>query len=414
MAASLFGGLGFDAPGGGAGGGASGGGGFGGARGAGAYGRPAAAPAAPAAAAPAAAFGRPAVAAPAPAAPVVAAPAPAVAAPAPPAAPPAPAAAVDDLLGIFAPAPAAPSAAASASGGGGLDIFGGAAPAAAAPPAVDLAGAAIPAALVPAGAPAGTRREPAAANGTLASDGTVGIAYHKLYAPDALHIALFVGNVSPAGAPLANAGVMIQGAPHLQVTGLRASQTAAAPVAGALNAPSQVVLGPLAPRAIACVVVSFALAAMPPGPSFTLAGGVQYTTAAGATGAPVPFAIELPVSDLVRPAAIDTAAFGGVWTQPAMRGEAAATVSPTAIRTPADMMAAAASAWNCHPVQALPATSEGIAAGRLMAPAGTAPAYVLIHGRLPAAGAIEIRVKTVDPALTAAFLGAFGAAVRAR
>lgn len=330
---------------------------------------------------------------------------------------------MDDLLGIYpAPAPTPSPASSIASGvyggggaasaaSGGLDIFGSPVSTASASGPLDIASAPLPASIAPA-VPAGTRREPAAANVQAASDGTVAIGYHKIFAPDALHLAVFVGNTTLA--PLASATVGFQGAPHLAASSLRATQAAGAPVTGGAGAPSQISLGSLAPRSIACVVISYSLAALPPGPSHGLVGGVQYATSSGLTAPPVTFTVEVTGSDLVRPAPMDTPAFGGQWTQPAMRGEAALTVPTSVIRSSADMMAVAAAQWNCHPVQALPATNEGIAAGRIAAPPSSPPAYVLVHCRIPAPGSVEIRVKTVDPTLTAAILGSFAAAVKAR
>jgi len=331
-----------------------------------------------------------AVSAPAPAAPVArpAAPAPAP----PPALAPAPAPAADllDLFGGGAPAPA-PRAPAPAPAFGGLgdmfaapapapastsvpfDMFGGpAAPASGgfgspASPPLDLSGAAVPAALAGIVAAVGAKRDPAAGNTTLANDGTIVVAGHRVLAADALHLVYFIGNSSSAG-PAAAVTFTLGAVDRLAVV-VRASQ-AVSPPAAAGGGSQAVQLGSIAPRSFAAVIVTAQLSALPL-PTTTVSASVKYTAATGAFTAPVSFTSDVAATDLLRPAPIDTATFGGIWTQPAMRGEQVITLPPV-VRSPADFMTAIHTTCNFHPVQAI-AESES-AGGRGHAAVSRSPA----------------------------------------
>ena len=314
-------------------------------------------------------------------APVAAAPAPVAAAPRPAPAP-APAAAVDDLLGIFgAPAPApAPAAAAfggaSAGGGfgvsgggfsgGGGDMFGGlnsamgglslssssqptsAAAAPSAGPPLDVTSLPVPPALVPLISAPGARREPASgppAGVKIAEAGPLAVAAHRVLAPEALHVVLTVAHTGLTSAPLPGVNVTLNPHPFLAVAGLRSS-------VGGPAGPSTVSLGSLAPRSSGTVVATLALSALPSGgPSAPLSGSLAVPGQP-----PIPFSVDIPVTDVLRPAPMDTPSFGGLWTNPAMTSESVANVAGSSIRSPADLMARVGTAMNAHPVQMIAAS----------------------------------------------------------
>ncbi len=75
--------------------------------------------------------------------------------------------------------------------------------------------------------------------------------------------------------------------------------------------------------------------------------------------APIPFTLDLSFVDFLRPATLDTPAFGAAWTQPAMSAEAVISVpAGPSCRTPADFLARLAGPGGLamHPVQAIAAS----------------------------------------------------------
>lgn len=271
---------------------------------------------------------------------------------------------------------------------------------------------------------ASLKREPAAASGNalLADDGVLSLAAHRIVAPDALHIALFIAHTGAGSpGPASNVTLTLTGLPYVSVTAARAHPPLAGAAAPAPGNGVALPLGPIAPGAFSCVLLSAVLVSPPPAgaPGGAMRASVAYGNprAGGAPAAPLAAAVDIPNADALRPTPMDTAAFGGLWTNPSMRGEAAASVPlpPSVARAggaPLDgFMAALGPLLNLHPVQAIAATSEAIAAGRLLTPAGTPPVHVLLHTRVSAA-ALELRVKTADAGLSAALLAGITARLR--
>ncbi len=355
---------------------------------------------------------------------------------------------LDDLFAAPAPAPVA-AAPADPFGGafGGLSLGGGAAPAPAA--GLDLNTLSLPPQLAGLVAIPGAAREPAAGNTRCAGDAVLAVAFHKVFAPDALHLVLFLANTS-AGQAVPAAQIALQAPAYLRPT----------VQGGSPAGPGTVQVGPIPPRGSAAVVVSFALAAVPQ------SGSIRGTVAYQGGAAPLPFSIESDVTDCLRPAPIDTPSFGGIWTQPAMAAEAVNTVpaAATTVRTPADLMARVGPQLRMHPVQAIAASellfgggvggggdgatgdggisaptsppphsartstpssrtyappfvppfplclaaSEAIAAARVM---GLPTVFCLLHARLLPQG-LELRIKTAEANFTQAVVQAASAKLR--
>jgi Adaptin N terminal region len=295
--------------------------------------------------------------APAPA-PVAAAPAPApVAAPIRAAAPvpapaPAPSASVD-LLDLFgsapAPAPAPRPAVADIFGGGGVSIATatGAAP-------CNLVATAIPppGLLESVNANNTVPKEPATGSSILADDGSLAIGLTKFCAADSLLLVLYIASASaiPAGSVLSIAGL-----PFVSLLDARAAPALAAaptPIAGnGLN----ITLGAIAPGIPTAVLIRSVLIAPPP--AGTPCSPLRLTLSAVGRAA-MSASLYITNTDVLRPLPMDTAAFGSLWTQPAMRGEQAMTL-PVGQNTPRTLdtfMTAVASALNLHPVQAIAAS----------------------------------------------------------
>lgn len=287
-------------------------------------------------------------------------------------APPAP---TGDLLDIFGgPAPAAAASAAPAANPLG-DLFGGPAVAAVRPagPALNPAALTVPAPLFDAlgGAAAGAalKREPAAAagNAVLGDDGVLSLSAHRIIAPDALHIALFVAHTGAGSpGPATNVTLTLTGLPYVSVTAARAHPPLAGAAAPAPGNGVALPLGSIAPGAFTCVLLSAVLVSPPPAgtPGGAMRASISYGNPrmGGAPAAPLSAAVDIPNADALRPTPMDTAAFGGLWTNPAMRGEAAASVPtpPSLARlggAPLDaFMGALGPLLNLHPVQAIAAS----------------------------------------------------------
>lgn len=239
----------------------------------------------------------------------------------------------------------------------------------------------------------GAAREPAAGTSRCAGDSVLSVAFYKVFAPDALHLVLFLANTS-AGQAVPAAQIALQAPSYLRPT----------VQGGSPAGPGTVQVGPIPPRGSAAVVVSLALAAVPQ------SGSIRGTVAYQGGAAPLQFSIESDVTDCLRPAPIDTPAFGGIWTQPAMAAEAVNTVpaAATSVRTPTDLMARVGPQLRMHPVQAIAATSEAIAAARVM---GLPTVFCLLHARLLPQG-LELRIKTAEANFTQAVVQAASAKLR--
>lgn len=242
------------------------------------------------------------------------------------------------------------------------------------------------------------RREPAsgaaAAGGAGDPSGQLAVAFSRFMGPDSLAVAVWVCN--KGGAAAVPAGATVAFAPH------PALAVALHPGAA---------LGQIAPRGSAALLASFSLTGLPT-PSTTTADGVVAVSVSGTVTVPgrptpVPFTLDLPFVDFLRPAPLDTPAFGAAWTQPAMSAEAVVQVPGSSCRTPADFVARITTAASMHPVQAIAATSEVIAAGRLMSTQNLA----LLHARILPTG-LELRAKTGAPAFTQAVLATAAARLR--
>lgn len=358
---------------------------------------------------------------------------------------PAPAPA-NDLLDLFggpvaaAPKPA-PAPAAAAMGGGLGDLFGAPAPAPAPKAAagglgdlfgsmsvggsvgsgagVNVSSLTVPMQLVDAIGGGAHKKEPASgqniALGTATDGSGLAVAYHKVLAPDALHVVLFVAAASAAS----GVSLTLTGLPYVNVTSVKAFP----PLAGAASpAPGNGVtlpLGNISAGQHSCVVLSAVLTSPPP--AGQASGSMRVAVSrAGAMAPSVTGAVEVANTDVTRPVqgAMDTNAFGGLWTNPSMRGESVITIPaaavPAHLRTLEGFMAALPRDLNLTPVQAIAATSEGIAAGRLLTPAGTPPVFILLHTRVNpgGSGGLELRCKTADLGMTQAMLAGFAAKLK--
>ena len=331
-------------------------------------------------------FSRPTpVAAAASARPVAPAPAPVAAAK--------PAAAVDDLLGLFdapsssssssRPSAAAPAAASldSLFGGGG---GGGAGSSSGFGDAPLVPSPAVQAILPPGGS---YLREPSAPNAQIkvANDATISVHYHKVFAQDALLLVVFVQNNSPSIA-IGNAQIQLGSAPkHLAAT-MRGG------VGAQPNVPNALLTGPIQPRGNASFAVSFSLAGVPSS-SGAASFQLQYQLVNGQVAPPLSFEISSPVSDVLRPAQMDTPQFGAIWQQAAMSAEAVGNAPGSSIRSPEQLMGSVTSLLNLFPVQAISATNEAIAAARVM---GLPTVFCLVHATISQQG-LSVRVKTAEP-----------------
>lgn len=253
---------------------------------------------------------------------------------------------------------------------------------------VDVNTLTVPPALLSLVSVTGAVREPLNGNSkATGGDSTVTIGYHKIFAPDALHMVIFIVNNSTN--PLAGVQLNIAAPAYLAPT-----------VRGGNAIPGQpantVSVGPINARSSGCLVVSFALAAIPQ------SGSVKVTFSYPGLVTPATATIDSPITDVLRPAQMDTQAFGGVWTQPAMKAEAVATVNGTSIRTPTDLMGKVGPLLNMFPVQAIVATSEAIAAARVM---GLPTVFALLHARISPT-TLEVRIKTAEPVFTQAVAAA--------
>jgi hypothetical protein len=270
--------------------------------------------------------------------------------------------------------------------GSGGGVGGGGVPALTIPPALLAA--------MGAAAAASPREAPARLAGEA---GGVQLWASKVFAPDHLHVAFFVvGAVADAQVSLAAAP------PHLSV---------------ALHGTGR--SGAVAPGGAACAcVATFALAAVPV--AGALRGQLAFAAAAGGAGgagAPqtLPFSLELPASDCLRAAPLDTPAFGAVWVQPAMAAEELVAVPAAAFgaapaRSADELLRRlAAAGLNLHGVQAIAATGEAIAAARVMALPTT---FCLVHLTLQPGGGVQARVRSAERAFSAAVGQAIAARLR--
>jgi len=295
-------------------------------------------------------------------------------------------------------------------GGGG---FGGAP----APPAASAATAPVPAALADALGPPGApyRREPPVGNAPLAADGRVTVAGCKVLAPDALHLLLFVAAGPGSGGGLSGATLTVTGLPFLAVTGARAHPPMAGQPAPAAGNGVTLPLGAVAAGTVTVVALSTVLSSLPPA---TAAGGtplrMSLTYGCPATGGgPAPalaWGMDVANTDTLRPTPMDTPTFGALWQRADMKGEQAVSVPlPAGVRGLDGFMAAIPALLNLHPVQAIAATGEAIAAARVM---GLPTVFCLVHMTLQAGGAVRVQVRSADRAFTAAVAPAVVAKLR--
>ena len=120
---------------------------------------------------------------------------------------------------------------------------------------------------------------------------------------------------------------------------------------------------------------------------------LQYQLANGQVAPPLSFEISSPVSDVLRPAQMDTPQFGAIWQQAAMSAEAVGNAPGSSIRSPEQLMGSVTSLLNLFPVQAISATNEAIAAARVM---GLPTVFCLVHATISQQG-LSVRVKTAEP-----------------
>ena len=274
--------------------------------------------------------------------------APAAPAPTPAPAPAASSAAIDllDIFGSSAPAPAPARAPAA-------DPFG-LAPAAAADPfsaAPRSPFAALPplppqallAALPALACASGERRAPAAGLATIVGgEGGAALGVARVYAPEGLHLLLWVVNTSPT-APLASLGLAVTPPPFLSAA-LRSGASGAPLPLAAPGAPTP--LPPLRPGEAAAYALTLTLCAIPSAGQLALA----LAGSAGGGGA-----VELGVHEVLRPAPLDTPSFGAIWTQPAMASEAVFVIAGCRFSAPAALLEKVTE-LHFNPVQAIAAS----------------------------------------------------------
>jgi len=266
--------------------------------------------------------------------------------------PPAPSSTLDllDLFSSPTPTPAvglglssAPARDPFGGGGGGLDPF---APVAATP--VDLFASLSPPHGLLASFPAlacraGEVRTPVSGVQKLTASGPVALGAVKFAAPEGLHVLLYAVNSSTTHFP--GLQMAVTSPPFLT-----ARYNSASGGAVEVGSGGGIPLGPLAPGASTSLLITLSLCAVPGAGVLS----VQYST--GGMGAPSGSSnLELAVSDVLRPAPLDTPSFGAVWTQPAMSGEATVVVPASQYSSP-DALLARVPAMRFNPIQAIAAS----------------------------------------------------------
>ena len=290
---------------------------------------------------------------------------------------PAPAGGLADLFGSPAPAPA-PSSASP------FDVFGGgsneALGYAAASPQVKSQLESLP--------------KHSANDTVIASNAQLQISFLKLFAPDSIKVALFVSN--KGATPISNVQMTITLPNGLSVTFAGdQTQTRAGQHPG-----SQVITIPvIPPKGTQSVIVSAIVREF----SFLQSTmGVSGQIGFAGIQAPLGFNIGLEVTDLLRPAPMNTAQYGQYWKQ--YTDEAKAVVKPTAVTAPQEFMNRITNIMRLHPVQTIGV--ENIVSGRLVAPPtamGAQNLLLFVHGKV-AAGQVELTVRSKSVPLSQAIL----------
>ena len=226
------------------------------------------------------------------------------------------------------------------------------------------------------------------AEAILASNSALQVSMVRLAAPDATVLALFVSNKSSAALQNVQLAFNIPQGLAVAVGGDAQAQSQ-------LQQQQQVLtLSHLGPRSTVTYLLSLSVqslavfACKPPHAPATAPAGfmLQLSDASlsfsGSGAAPLSLAIELPVSELLRPAQMKTDAYGQAWKS--LTDEVKAMARPTTCTSPADFMSRMGGAMGFFPVQTIGA--ENICAARVvLAPGAQVPpaqALVLVHGKV--------------------------------
>jgi hypothetical protein len=153
----------------------------------------------------------------------------------------------------------------------------------------------------------------------------------------------------------------------------------------------------IAPGRTACAALSFVIANPPTSTQL----GVRFDRP-GAEALTV--AVDLPVVDLLRPAAMATPDFGGKWQSAELGHAETRKLDGIAVSNAQEMQAGFVRARH-HGIQVIEAAQESIASAHLM---GIAP-LSLIHGKVLAPGSITFTVKSAHPGFSAAVADAVAA-----
>lgn len=225
------------------------------------------------------------------------------------------------------------------------------------------------------------------------SDRQYDVSGHKILNGNSITLVLFVLNksISPAAAPSATItppsflNVSSRHGPLGQVT----SDT--------------IPLGSVSINNYACLAVTMTLAAVPS------SGAVKLSLSqTSPMTAPIMCDIAIPVTDVLRPAQIDTATFGGIWTQSALSSEKVVNVAHSA-KSSGPGLLHTLSSCQMHHIQTIDQTKETIAAAQVM---GLPSVYALLHIRQTPQGGVELRLKSVDPTFTDAVVTCLASALQ--
>lgn len=212
---------------------------------------------------------------------------------------------------------------------------------------------------------------------TLINDARLQLTTYRGFTDQATIVVLFLSNKSPA--PITNVNLAFN-----LPNGMAASITGDGGASVATNGNQQVIsFGQVPARSTVTQLVSLGvreLSAFAPtsGPFQLSAGSVSFA------GAPAPFsfAVDLAISDFLRPASMKTDAYGQSWKS--LSEEVKTVARPTTCNTPAEFMSRMEKSMNAFPVQTI--GQENICAARIVAASGIAlppnQLLVLVHGKV--------------------------------
>jgi hypothetical protein len=217
----------------------------------------------------------------------------------------------------------------------------------------------------------------------LASSDRLQVGVTRAFRPEALAVVVWVHNAGTA--LLGNVRILPSAVPFLKSAVVPGSTGASAP--GGTHG----VLATLAPGASAAVVVKFTISNVPAPTS------AAFRVLADGLPGPVDAVMPLPTHLLLRPAELDTPAFGSKWTSPTFAAAASLVISPGATQGSwtLDRFAAQLPRLRLHAIESIARTSEAIAAAQLM---GTQQ-FALVHAKV-APAEVRLTVKSANQAFS--------------